>query len=221
MKPTLAFDIYGTLIDTAGVTALLQTMVGDKAILFSNTWRDKQLEYSFRHGLMDDYVEFSTCTRQALHYTNALLATQLDETALQQLMQQYTVLPAFSDVRPTLEALKAQGIKICAFSNGTRAGVETLLNNAQISDYFADIISVDEVKTFKPSPIVYDLCLQRSGVDKEHCWLVSGNAFDILGAQKFGLKTAWVKREVNKVFDPWGHEPDQIITDLTQLGEMF
>lgn len=221
MKPTLAFDIYGTLIDTAGVTALLQTMIGDKATLFSQTWRDKQLEYSFRHGLMDDYVEFGVCTLQALNYTNALLQTELDEQAIQQLMQQYTVLPAFSDVRPTLETLKAQGIKLCAFSNGTRAGVEKLLQNAEIADFFDDVISVDEVKTFKPSPVVYDLCIQRSGANKEHCWLISGNTFDILGAKKFGLKTAWVKREPNKVFDPWDQEPDQIITDLRKLGELF
>lgn len=45
---TLAFDVYGTLINTHGVVSALEELVGDKAKTFSSTWRDKQLEYSFR-----------------------------------------------------------------------------------------------------------------------------------------------------------------------------
>ncbi len=35
MKTIYAFDVYGTLIDTHGVVALLTTMVGDNAMAFS------------------------------------------------------------------------------------------------------------------------------------------------------------------------------------------
>ena len=52
MATTLAFDVYGTLINTHGVLSLLDDMIGDNAQAFSNTWREKQLEYSFRRGLM-------------------------------------------------------------------------------------------------------------------------------------------------------------------------
>ena len=44
MSITLAFDVYGTLIDTQGVVASLQQLVGDQASDCSRTWRDKQLE---------------------------------------------------------------------------------------------------------------------------------------------------------------------------------
>ena len=50
MATTLAFDVYGTLINTHGVVSLLENMVGDNAHAFSTTWREKQLEYSFRRG---------------------------------------------------------------------------------------------------------------------------------------------------------------------------
>ena len=73
MVTTLAFDVYGTLIDTHGVVTLLEELVGDKAKEFSRTWRDKQLEYSFRKGLMQNYETFAVCTSQALDYTCALL----------------------------------------------------------------------------------------------------------------------------------------------------
>jgi len=67
MKRVLAFDIYGTLIDTQGVVTLLVDILGDeKAMLFSETWRLKQLEYSYRRGLMKQYKKFSICTEEAL-----------------------------------------------------------------------------------------------------------------------------------------------------------
>ena len=55
-KPvTLAFDVYGTLIDTHGVVVALEKHLGLKVPDFSRTWREKQLEYSFRLGLMQNY----------------------------------------------------------------------------------------------------------------------------------------------------------------------
>ncbi|MHB1621242.1 MAG: hypothetical protein ACYCTY_14915 [Sulfuricella sp.] len=47
MAIALAFDVYGTLIDTHGVIVALEKHVGNKASEFSRTWREKQLEYSF------------------------------------------------------------------------------------------------------------------------------------------------------------------------------
>ena len=79
MTTTLAFDVYGTLIDTHGVVTALQKTVGDQALQFSQTWRDKQLEYSFRRGLMQNYQSFSVCTRQALDYTCARFKAPLTD----------------------------------------------------------------------------------------------------------------------------------------------
>ncbi len=73
----LAFDVYGTLIDTAGVTEELRDIIGDRAPGFAQLWRDKQLEYSFRRALMQNYADFSVCTRQALEYTGKQLGVAL------------------------------------------------------------------------------------------------------------------------------------------------
>jgi 2-haloacid dehalogenase len=80
MKTVLAFDVYGTLIDTAGVVSKLREHVGETAGEFSRAWREKQLEYSFRRGLMRQYEDFAVCTRDALEYTcahfNAVLSNE-------------------------------------------------------------------------------------------------------------------------------------------------
>ena len=100
---TIAFDIYDTVIDTAGIANELETMVGGLAPVFSQLWRDKQLEYSFRRGLMHDYVPFPICTAQALEYTDELMNTGLSKQAKQQLLDTYKILPAYEDVAPALE----------------------------------------------------------------------------------------------------------------------
>ena len=59
MTITLGFDIFGTLIDTAGIGEALRAHVGDEAPAFAGLWRSKQLEYVFRRGLMDRYLDLA------------------------------------------------------------------------------------------------------------------------------------------------------------------
>ena len=66
MKITLAFDVYGTLVDPSGIAEHLAHELGGKATEFADCWREKQLEYSFRRGLMDNYADFSICTSDGM-----------------------------------------------------------------------------------------------------------------------------------------------------------
>ena len=70
-----------------GVAEALAQHLGDRAAAFSRAWRDTQLEYSFRRGLMRRYRNFAVCTRDALEYTNASLKTALSERQKQQLLE--------------------------------------------------------------------------------------------------------------------------------------
>src|SRR5258708_12199858 len=68
MKITLAFDVYGTLVDPSGMAKHLADDLGIPAS-FADFWREKQLEYSFRRGLMQNYADFSICTTYSLTVT--------------------------------------------------------------------------------------------------------------------------------------------------------
>jgi len=214
---TLAFDVYGTLIDTHGVLTALEKLVGDQALPFSNSWRDKQLEYSFRKGLMQNYQTFAVCTRQALDYTCALYQVALSEEQKRELMGIYRVLPAFDDVREGLTRLKAAGFRLFAFSNGAADALETLLTNAGIRELFLGVVSVDDIKSFKPNPAVYSHFLRKAVATGGEAWLISSNPFDVIGAISAGMKSAWVKRNPQAVFDPWGIEPTVTVASLLEL----
>lgn len=218
MKTTLAFDIYGTLIDTHGVVSRLESLIGAVAREFSVSWRSKQLEYSFRRGLMGHYRDFSVCTHDALLYCCEQYRLDLSEDDIRGLLDLYRVLPAFADVKPALSAFNEKQMACHAFSNGSRQAVQHLLEHAGLARLIASVVSVDDLQTFKPDPRVYRHFLEKTGSRREETWLISGNPFDIIGAIHAGWQTAWVYRNPVNVFDPWGMEPTVAVSDLQELA---
>ena len=221
MTITLAFDVYGTLIETHGVIVALKKHVGDKAREFSRAWREKQLEYSFRRGLMRNYQNFAVCTGNALDYTGAFYKVPLSREDKEELLDIYRALPAFDDVAEGLALAKDSGYRLYAFSNGSSDAVETLLKRSGIREYFIDVVSVDEIKSFKPDPDVYRHFLKRAGASGTDAWLISSNPFDVIGAISSGMKAAWVKRAPDALFDPWGIEPTLTANSLSHLAEQI
>lgn len=219
MAVTLAFDVYGTLIDTHGVVAKLEEIVGDRAKDFSSTWRDKQLEYSFRRGLMQNYENFAVCTRDALDYTCDRYGLEIGQEDKRALLDIYRELPAFDDVDDALADLAARDCRLFAFSNGSAEAVETLLSAASIRDRFRGVVSCDDVRSFKPNPAVYAHFLRKAQATGDEAWLISGNPFDVIGAISAGMRGAWVRRTKDAIFDPWGIEPTITVTSLAELAD--
>ena len=218
MTTTLAFDVYGTLIDPFGISQRLQSIAGEQTPAFAQMWRDKQIEYLFRRGLGRDYRPFSVCTSQALDYTALQMQVELSTADKQDLLAQYRELPAYEEVADALRQLKDDGCRNYAFSNGEPGDLAGLLAHAGLDAALDGIVSVHDLQSFKPDPAVYRHFLQQSGATKQETWLVSGNPFDVIGAHMAGWRTAWVKRDPTAVFDPWDIEPDAIITDISELG---
>ena len=215
---TIAFDVYGTLINTDAVVSQLREWIGSQAEVFSQTWRSKQLEYSFRRGLMRRYETFAICTRHALDYCCVEYDVSFSAEQKDALLQSYRGLPAFADAEESLVALKAGGHRLFAFSNGTSEAVEEVLRASGLRERFEGVVSCDTLKTFKPNPDVYHYFMKEAG-DSNDAWLISGNPFDVIGAVSAGMKAAWVKRSDRAVFDPWGIEPTATVATLSELCE--
>ena len=225
MKKVLAFDVYGTLIDVHAVVEKLQHMVGDLAPEFSNQWRAKQLEYTFRRAAMgggSEYKNFALCTRGALQYTNTLYGTNLAPAQQDELLAMYGVLSAFAEVPTVLGQLHAHGHSCWAFSNGTLAGVTGLMEYAGVIDHLDGLFSVDELQTFKPDPQVYHTFAEQNATgDAKRCVLISSNPFDVIGAKACGWYAVWVQRTAANVFDSWEYSPDVTIPSLDQLAAVL
>lgn len=219
MKITLAFDVYGTLLDIYGANEKIDKIVGDKSLDFSHTWRDKQLEYSFRRALMNKYEVFSACVSDALDYTCMYYNKSLTKAEKEELLSAYRTLPVFPDVIDALKNLNNDDFQIYAFSNGSIKMVEKLLTTAKIINYFNGIVSVDGINSYKPDPSVYQYFLKETNSNSDNAWLISSNSFDIIGAVSAGMNAAWVKRFENSILDPWGIEPNLTIKSLVDLQD--
>ena len=217
----LAIDVYGTLVDTAGVTVQLTGLVGDHAPAFANAWRAKQLEYTFRRALMHDYADLPTCTRQALDHTCLTFGADMAATDRDALMALYRRLPAFADAEPGLSELRDLPLRPFAFSNGTRADLDEVLDTAGLTPLLAGVVSLNEVRTFKPHPAAYAYFHRAAQTGGAETWLVSGNPFDVIGAVTSGMRAVWVKRSPAMVFDPIGVAPTAVVSSLTELTELF
>ncbi|MDX5439739.1 MAG: HAD-IA family hydrolase [Alteromonadaceae bacterium] len=140
MKTTLAFDVYGTLVDPMGMSRLLEQDAGEQAAAVAGLWREKQLEFSFRKGLMRVYEDFGVCTRQALRYAMAVHQLELSKAREDQLMAAYLSLPAFDDALPALQALRGQ-YPLFAFSNGSYSALEKVLGHNNLLEQFDGLVS--------------------------------------------------------------------------------
>ncbi len=221
MPESIGFDIYGTLVDPLDMNERLRGLVGEKAGRFSELWREKQIEYSWRRGLMREYVDFGVCTRQALDFAALSLDVELSADGRERLIEEYQNLQPFPDVIPGLGRLRSEGHTLVAFSNGVEQTARVLLGRGGMLDHLEAVVSVDDLGTFKPDPEVYRYLARRLDRPVEETWLVSSNAWDVIGAKSAGLRAAWVRRRPDAVFDPWDIEPDLVVENLEQLAGML
>lgn len=221
----LAFDIYGTLLSFEAVTHELERFLNDetRARTVAQTWRRYQLEYTFRlnsmgmlagvlqglllHRLISShapgrYHTFLEVTRNSLLHALDDTGTSLRDEEIEHLMATYNRLTPFPDVEDALNQLSAfPQVTSVIFSNGTRGMISNCVESSTVLSQhkalFRDVVSVDEVKQYKPAPAVYNYlakCVGRSQSEMKDIWLVSGNPFDIAGARNVGMNAIWVDR---------------------------
>lgn len=217
MRDALAFDLYGTLVDPIRIWRRLENYVGDAAVRISEVWRQKQLEYTFRLTAMDQYEPFDQVTAKALDYALAALGQTISQEDRRTVLAEYDNLEPFPDVAAGLEKLRIAGYSMVVFSNGTPRMLGAAVRSAGIADAFHDLVSVDEVRTYKPSPRVYHLLAARLNRPADRVRLISSNPFDVIGAQAVGMQVAWVDR-AHGLFDTLGRRPQVVVASLVELA---
>jgi 2-haloacid dehalogenase len=131
--------------------------------------------------------------------------------------QRVQSLPAYDDVAPGLDALR--GRELAVLSNGTREGIERLVDNAGLGGRFAHLLAADQVRRYKPAPEMYALAPKAFGTEAGRVLLVSGNEWDVAGAAQAGLRTAWLARGREPAW-VFGTEPDLVVQTIAELAEL-
>jgi len=210
----IVFDAYGTLFDVHSVALSGGNgIVGDVKLL-SRLWRQKQLEFTWLRALMERYEDFWQVTEAALRSAGRQLSIELTDPQLNRLMQGYLVPSAFADASSALETLKR--VPLAILSNGSPAMLDSAVRSNGIESFFAEVISANRVRTYKPSPRVYALGPEILHVPAREILFVSSNLWDVSGAKAFGYQVCWCNR-LDEEMDCWGFAPDFMVSRLDQI----
>ncbi|RDI41932.1 haloacid dehalogenase type II [Falsibacillus pallidus] len=210
------FDAYGTLFDVHSVMEKCNEFYPGKGEAISQTWRRKQLEYSFLRQLMGNYETFMDITRDALKYAVLENKEELHPEKEGMLMKQYLKLQHYQEVESVLSQLKQAGKTLAIFSNGSHDMLDPLVEQAGFTSLLDKVISIDEVKQYKPTPASYMHVLKTLDVKREEVLFMSSNGWDISGAKNFGFHTAWINRNKLPV-EELNLTPDRIYEDLNGI----
>lgn len=218
----LVFDAYGTLFDVHSVAALAEALAPGRGAALSQSWRSKQLEYTWLSSLMATPAwprpDFAAVTAQALDYALEALGIALAPAARARLRDAYLTLSPFPDVRAALAALAPRPRWI--LSNGTLAMLAPVVRHAGLDALLDGVLSVDAAGVYKPSPAVYRLAAERLRVPLARIGFVSSNGWDAIGAKAFGFTAFWINRAGAPV-DRHGPAPDRIIATLADLPPLL
>lgn len=234
----LVFDAYGTLYDVQSVRSLATDLCGDKGELITQLWRLKQLEYTWLRTLMRSYEDFWSVTRAALEFALRSVGIEPVPSLCDRLMNSYLHLELYGEAEQALESLREYNLAI--LSNGSPSMLAALVNSSRLSGRFAEVISVDQAKVYKPDPACYALVQPALGVAKEEVLFISSNGFDVAGAKRYGFQVAWIDRgrdvlpPANSAVGPaelyrlirgraeqLAHDPDFRVSRLTDLVRLL
>jgi len=216
MPPVQAFvfDAYGTLFDVHSVVTTAEQLFPGQGTRLSQLWRAKQLEYTWLRSLIGCYADFWEVTRAALDFACQALTLECSTRQQERLMGEYLQLATFPEVDQALQVLSGKTLAI--LSNVSPHMLSEVVAHAGLARRFAQVISVDEVRIYKPSPRVYALAPARLGIPKDQIGFVTSNYFDVAGAKAFGFQVYWVNRGAAPP-DHLGLAPDEVIFHLTDI----
>lgn len=214
----VVFDAYGTLFDVRSVLERCEEVFPGHGPDVTTLWRSKQLQYTWLRSLMGRYEDFWQITQDGLAFACRSLGLDATQEQIDYLMQAYLSLSPFPEVAAALDALSH--IPCSILSNGTLTMLQSVVQNAGWPGRFQHILSVDEVRIYKPSPAVYQLAQKHLGIQREQIGFVSSNCWDVAGGKAFGFRSYWLNRE-NAPLEMLGFQPDGVARSATELASML
>ena len=214
MIKAVFFDMNETLLNLSLLKEQFDKHFDDKYAL--KYWFTKLLYSSTIMGIMDEYKNFGELADVALESiffeSNKPLSTKTKD----EILGAFKKLPAYEDVQPAIKLLKDKDIRVIAVSNSSLAMIKEQLTNAGIIDLFDSYYSVDDVKKYKPFKDIYESVAKKEGIKTDNIVMVATHDWDLFGAKKAGLKTAYIKRK-EVIYHPYYLQPDFEDSNLPNL----
>jgi len=200
------FDCYGTLIDwDGGVRAELVRVFGEEQAT-EQLDRYHEVEPGLQRDGQSSYREVLTEAMRALG------APPGQEYGLAESLPSWR---PFSEVRRSLEELRARGWKLGVLSNTDDDFIAA--SQVQIGVSFDEVVVAQELGSYKPAHKHWDEFFARTRAPREgHAHVAASLFHDIAPCTELGLRSVWINRNGESV---GGLEPTRELPDLLALPE--
>lgn len=215
-KPSvIVFDVNETLSDMSPMSERF-TEVGLPGAVASQ-WFAALLRDGFALTAAGDEASFPLLAEESARLLLAEHGTTDDtDAAVRHVMTGMGRLGLHPDVPDGVRALKSAGIRLVTLTNGRTEVAERLFTDAGIRGEFEALLSVDGGTLWKPAPAAYERAAAICRVPLTDMLLVAVHPWDIHGAAKVGMRTAWLNRS-GAGYPAYFAAPDHVVSELTAL----
>ena len=142
-----------------------------------------------------------------------------DESRASAALQLMGTMPAYLEAPGALEELRARGLKLGVLAQSSAEATDSVLRFAGLRDRFELVLSAQDAGAPKPDLRPYRYALEQTGAESgEAVCFVSTHWWDVAGAKRAGLRTAWVARRARPLLGTVP-PPDYTARDLSAVAE--
>jgi 2-haloacid dehalogenase len=220
MRPSvIAFDVNETLSDLSALGARF-VEVGASASA-APLWFASVLRDGFALTATGQNPPFAGVARELLlvQLSAAQLNRSVDEAA-RYVMDGLAALELHPDVASGVDRLHEDGFRLVTLSNGAASMADRLLESGHIRDRFEKLLSVEDAGAWKPSARPYEYAAESCDVKPDDLLLVAVHPWDVDGARRAGLQSAWVNRSGGP-FPAIFLEPTYTVSTIEEIAELW
>lgn len=215
-RPVLVFDINETLSDTGPLHGVFEEL-GLPGPL-AQTWLSGVLREGFAlavHGESQPFAVLGEAVARSLFAVHA--PDREVEEAVRHVREGMQRLPVHPDVAPGIATLAEAGFRIVAFTNGSEATAEGLLERGGVRQHFEHVLSADDAPCWKPAPEAYAWASGVWGLPLERALMIAASPWDLHGAARAGMRTAWTDRH-GAPWPGYARTPDLRVSGVRELA---
>jgi 2-haloacid dehalogenase len=207
-------DVNETLSDLSPLREVLTGAGAPGGLL--DTWFAGVLRDGFALSTVGGSAPFAEIGKGLLERLLVRQGLDRDQAAstTAEVLRTFSALPLHADVVPGLEALRDADVRAVTLTNGAATVAQGLLEAADARHLVEDTLTVEDAGVWKPHPKAYAYGLETVGVSAQEAVMVAVHPWDIDGAARAGLRTAWIDRAGNGGYPEWFSPPDVVVRAL-------
>ncbi|MGB9770734.1 MAG: haloacid dehalogenase type II [Candidatus Kapaibacteriota bacterium] len=220
----LSFDCYGTLVDwEKGIVESLEPFLVSRGVVID----DEQLlemyakyESEIENGT---YIEYKEVLVEVFNKICGRLSIRINDREKHLLLESFANWEPFPDTISALKSFK-KNFKLAIISNVDDDLFK--LTQKKLDVEFDYVITAQQVKSYKPSTLIFKYALEKFGISKEHILHIAQSIYhDIVPAKSLGITTVWVNRRKGRkgsgATPPAQGKPDLEVPDLAVLANLI